>query len=89
MHTGTNSDDDKPLCSWSPLLHYGIAAILNFFVSACIIWTPVYAMSKAGATLSDSFTKTLPPAAQNVTAFGVLKVLSHSIVSGSVRPCGL
>ena len=57
------------------LLDYGIAAILNFFVSTCITWTPVYVMSKAGAKLSDSITETLPPAAQNVTAFGVLKVL--------------
>ena len=32
-------------------------------------------MSKAGAKLSDSITEALPPAAQNVTAFGVLKVL--------------
>lgn len=55
MHTGTNLDNNKPLCSWSLLLHYGIAAILNF-VSTCIIWTPVYVMSKAGAKLSDSFT---------------------------------
>ena len=61
----------------------------NFFVSACSIWTPVCVMSKAGAKLSDSLTKMLPSAAQNVTVFGVLKVLSHSIVSGSVRPCGL
>ena len=89
MYTGANIDDDKPLCSWSPLLDYGIAAMPNFFVNTCIIWTLVYVMSKAGAKLSDSFTKTLPSAAQNMTVFGVLKVLSHSIVSGSVQPCGL